>query len=353
MTSTTKSVEGFATTFCRGDEVPKFAAVARQIEVPPQLDQLPLGRFRPQDEFRLFINVLRAARRERALLLFSSRGRLKPELLATVLIGFWPRRWRPAVVLYGEMFQPNTGLRNRIEQLIMCLADRAIERYVVYSRAECELFPRVWNLSSDKMRHCYQLREGEFDTLPTVSHQSHVFAGGDSFRDYEAVLAAARELPEVRFVLCTTRLAGRNDLPENVEAGPVPFAQFVELMLSAAVVLVPLQKGLNRITGTMTYLESMWLKKFTVVPDALAVREYVEDRVTGLVVDGSTEDYVKTICWAMAPENASQVARICEQAHETVNQRFTLERHAKGLLDIMDEIAGKADVLSQPAKVGG
>ncbi len=46
--------------------------------------------------------------------------------------------------------------------------------------------------------------------------------GGDSFRDYEAVLAAARQLPEVRFVLCTTRLAGRDDLPENVEASPVP-----------------------------------------------------------------------------------------------------------------------------------
>ncbi len=124
-------------------------------------------------------------------------------------------------------------------------------------------------------------------------------------------------------------------------------------MLSAAVVLVPLQKGLNRITGTMTYLKSMWLKKFTIVPDALAVREYVEAGITGRVVDGSTEDYVKTIRWAMAPENSSQIARICEQAHDTVNRRFTLERHGKDLLDIMKEIAGKADVLSQPAKVGG
>ena len=86
----------------------------------------------------------------------------------------------------------------------------------------------------------------------------------------------------MRFVLCTTRLAGRDDLPANVEAGPVPFARFVELMLSAAVVLVPLHKELHRITGTMTYLESMWLKKFTVVPDALAVREYIEDNVPGV-----------------------------------------------------------------------
>jgi len=348
MSTTTEPAEVFATTFCRGAEVPAFAAMARQISVPPQLDRLPLGRFRPRDEIRLFTNVLRAARREQMLLLFSSRGRLKPELLATILIGFWPRRWRPAIVLYGEMFQPNTGLRHRIERLIMRLADRAIERYVVYSRAECEFFPRAWNLSPDKIRYCYQLREGEFDTLPSVPQQSHVFAGGDSFRDYETVLAAARQLPEVRFVLCTTRLAGRDDLPANVEAGPVPFTRFVELMLSAAVVLVPLQQGLHRITGTMTYLESMWLKKLTIVPDALAVREYVEDGVTGCVVDGSTEDYMHAIRWAMTPENASQVARICEQAHETVSQRFTLERHAKGLLDIMAEITGEDKASSYP-----
>ncbi len=323
--------------------MPDFAAAARQIAVPAQLDQLPLGRFRPWDEVRLLVNVLRAGGREKALLLFSSRGRCKPELLATVLIGFWPRRWRPAVVLYGEMFEPNRGLRHRLERLIMRLADRAIERYVVYSEAECHIFPGLWQVNEDKMRYCHQLREGEFDSLPSIPQQNHVFAGGDSFRDYEAVLVAARELPDVRFVLCTTRLAGRGDLPPNVESGPVPFERFVELMLSAAVVLVPLRKGFHRITGTMTYLEAMWLKKLTVVPDALAVREYVEDGVTGKVVDGSAKDYIHAIRWAQAPENAEQLMCICERAHETVTKRFTLDRHARGLLTIMDELAEGRD----------
>lgn len=58
-------------------------------------------------QLRLLRAILRAARHGRPLILFSSRGSLKADLCACILLGFW--RARPPVVLVGEMWQPGTG----------------------------------------------------------------------------------------------------------------------------------------------------------------------------------------------------------------------------------------------------
>lgn len=341
MASGLNSPKSFATTIGGyGNE--QFTARAERIPVPATLDQHPPGKFRLADELKLFLRVVQSAAKKDALLLFSSRGKLKPELLATAVVGLWPKRWRPAIVLYGEMYEQDTGIRGRIERLIMKLADRAVTRYAVHSEAERELFAEAWNVSTSKIRVCRITYRVEQATAPCDKPRGkHIFAGGNAFRDYEPLLEAARKLPELQFIISTTRLGGRTDIPTNVQVGMVDHEQFVSLMETAAAVVVPLKKGLRRAAGMMTYLESMALGTLTIVSDALAVREYIQDGETGLVVDGSADSYVQAIQWALDPANHDRVTQICHQARQTLHTQYTQNSRITQLLNVMDEVTGK------------
>ena len=329
----------FATTFGSGFEDSRFAARAYKIDVPRRLDVLPRHKFYPGDEFRLFLNVLHAAQHQKTLLLFSSRGFLKPEPLAALVLSFRPKHRRPKVMLYGEMYEPNRGPLGLLEKLFIRMMDRSIARYVVYSRAEAANFAHTWGIDPAKINVCnFYLRKAKMAlSLPALPPEPHIFAGGNSFRDYEALLGAARQLPEYEFVLCTTRLAQRKDLPSNVKVSWPPLDEYYALMFSAALVIIPLQPRLHRSAGMLTYLEAMWYKKPFIVSNAPGVRDYVLDREDGLIVDGTIENYIQGIRWMLNPANKERVAQMCEKAHQAVMEHFTLEKHITQLLAVIDE----------------
>ncbi|MBK8988705.1 MAG: glycosyltransferase family 4 protein [Chloroflexi bacterium] len=318
---------------------PRFVARARPIPLPDRLNKVPRGKFRPVDETVLFWRVLRAARRERVLLLFSSRGYLKPELLATAVIGLWPRRWRPFIIFYGEMYEKDAGLRGLIEPWVMKLADRAVFRFTVHSQAEIPVFTRLWGIDPGKVRACSFFNKNARPgvVVPDKPRGQHIFAGGTSFRDYEPLLAAARLLPNREFVIATNRLDGRTDLPANVKAGLVPPAEFDRLIDTAAAVVVPLRTDARRIIGMLTYLQAMWAKKPTIVSDTLGAREYIEDGKTGIIVSGTPESYVTAIEWVLDPANDDRIYEMCQTAHAAVRQHFTIEAHVTQLLAVVDE----------------
>jgi len=318
---------------------PRFTARARLISIPRQLDKVPRGKFSLRQEARLFWRVLRAARQERVMLLFSSRGYLKPELLATAVIGLWPKRRRPRIIFYGEMYEPNTDWRRFIEPLLMKLADRAVFRFAVHSQAEVPVFAQLWGIDETKVRGCsfYHKKAGSGVSVADKPRGRHIFAGGTSFRDYEPLLAAARLLPHHEFIIATNRLDGRPDMPPNVRAGLVTPAEFDQLIDTAAAVVVPLRRDVHRIIGMLTYLQAMWAKKPTIVSDTLGVREYVTDGKTGLIVSGTPESYVAAIEWVLDPANDGRIRQMCAAAHHTVNQQFTIANHVSQLLAIVDE----------------
>jgi glycosyltransferase involved in cell wall biosynthesis len=322
---------------------PRYIARMHVIEVPP----IPKpGTYNLSDEARLFFRVIRAALKERVLLLYSSRGYFKPELLAAAAIGCWPRRFRPTVVFYGDMYEPSKSLRNKVERFILKVADRAIQRYVLMSEADCVVFQATWDIDPHKVRTCpVFLRHPH--TEPSgkpVTEGDYIFAGGESLRDFEPLLAAAACLPEYKFVISSSQLKNRTDLPRNVTVTAARFADFINLMQSARVVVVPLQKNTRRSAGAITYLSAMWLKKPLIVTDALGVREYVEDRKTGLVVDGSPDSYVRALSWLFDPTNALAVECLREEAHHVVSAQYLLEHHVTRLLDLIDEVTAEGEL---------
>lgn len=326
---------GWATTLDYLMGVPDFAAVFEKVTMPPWTYATGYDLW---GEIALLKGVLLAATKYEGLLLFTGRGRFKPEVLAVFLLSFLPRRWRPTIVLSGESWEPNTGWRAALDRIIVRFADRAITRYAFLSNDERRLFPLIWGVDAAKVRFTpftYSLTAEELQGC--VETGTYIFAGGNSFRDYAPLVEAARMMPEHSFVFATRKLNDYPNLPPNVRAGQVPTDEYVRLLRGAALVVVPLRMGTYRASGQQTYLNAMALKKLVIVNDALGVRDYVRHGENGLVVRGTPESYVEALHWALDPENKSNVEHMIECAYQDVLQRFNSTCYAQALISIMKE----------------
>ncbi len=326
--------KNFATTLPYPDD-PRFAERAQFIEVP----SVGLGEQTLGDEIKLMWRILRTARHTKVLLLFSSWGRFHPDLLATAVIGLLPKRFHPLIILMGEMWQPSSGKKHYLERLIIKLADRAIYRYAFLSTDELEIFPQLWHIDPRKGRFCPYFFTIDAHELILDEPQApkFIFAGGNSFRDYDTLLQVARQLPEQQFVIATSRLDGRTDIPPNVTTQFMSHQQFLHTLQTAEIVIIPMQQGLSRAVGQQTYLNAMWLGKPTIVNHALGVLDHVQPNETAIVVDGSPDSYVTAVQWIRNPQNQAQVARMTQQAHQVTKQQFSFEQHIICLLNIVDE----------------
>jgi hypothetical protein len=312
---------------------PNFADRVREIVRRP-----PPGKL--MDAIRIFFQVLRLASREDRLLLSSSWGSVHPELLASALIGLWPARARPSIYLLGCMWEPDMGLRGLSEKILVRLADRAVDRYIVQSTEEMTVFPEIWKVSPTKIRFCpffFSFTEDELRAVEETPSGDHIFAGGNSLRDYEPLIRAAWCMPERKFIIATRLLDDRPDLPENVEARPVSHHEFVSLMYSSAATIVPIQPGLRRAAGQQTYLNAMWMGKPTIVTDTLGVRDHIRHKETGMIVDGTAAGYIDALDWIFNPHNRPAVDQMTIAARKDVEEKFSFDNHIDCLLKIMDE----------------
>lgn len=131
--------------------VPEFAAVFEKVAMPPWIYETGYDLW---GEIALLKGVLQAATKYEGLLLFTGRGRFKPEVLAVFLLSFLPHRRRPTIVFCGEAWEPNTGWRAVLDRIIVRFADRVISRYALISNDESRLFSLVWGVDEAKSALC-------------------------------------------------------------------------------------------------------------------------------------------------------------------------------------------------------
>lgn len=338
MHSSSESPEIQPPFFSKTIEYKEFGAAAHLID---NLPYVPPNPHTLLDELRMLFRVLREARRARVLLLDSSNGRIYPDLLACVLLGFMPRRMRPAIALVGDMWQPNDGPRGLLERVIIRLADRGIDRYAITTTEELEALPRLWGIDRRKLRVCpFHASFSEEDlreAAPPVA--GHIFAGGNSNRDYRPLVEAARHLPEHQFILATNRLHQIVDPPPNVTAGPLPHEEFVRLMRSAAAVVVPVRQDLQRSSGQQTYLNAMLLKKPVIVNEVFGAHDHISSWQDGIIVDGTPESFAQALRWVLDPANAAAVAAMGEAGHKKVLENFTARHFVDSLIAVGRELA--------------
>ena len=271
-------------------------------------------------------SLLRASRRHEALVL---NGSVRPDQIAATAIA---RRRRPPAVVLADA----TWKAGRLRRAAVRALDHENAHFCVLSEAEAALFPANWGVAPERVHVTpfhWVLDERDVEAVPGPG--SGVFAGGDSLRDYGPLLAAADGMEAE--VTVASRWPRPERLARNVRLGPLPSARYHEELRQAAVVVVPLEPRGDRSAGQQTYLNAMVLGKPVVVTDSLGVREYVDDRQTGLIVPpGDTRALRAALDWLLDPENADQAQAIGARARAAALERFGPEEYVRRLLEVVD-----------------
>lgn len=273
------------------------------------------------------IRVVRRAGSHEAVVL---NGSVRRDQLAAALLA--RRRRRPAVVLKEATWKAGGRARRT--------AIRAIEHrdahYCVLSQEEATLFPATWGVAPERVHvtpYHWVLDESQVEEVPDTD--GTIFAGGDSLRDYRPLLEAAEGLAAGVTIASRSRAPVR--APANVTIGELNQRRYEDRFRSASIVVVPLALRRDRSAGQQTYLNAIVLGKPVVVTDALGVRDYVEDRRTGLIVPpGDAAALRAALEWLLDPANAGEVRAIGERARAVALERFGPEQYVRRLLEVVD-----------------
>ena len=214
------------------------------------------------------------------------------DLIAAAAIA---RRGRP-VLLLDATWEPGSraltpGRRTQAADVVPTMGRRAIRaairaldhpliHYVVFSTGELRTFPETWSVPPDRVH--FLPYWGRPSPRGDVAGGPRVFAGGDSLRDYRALLQIAGDVPAP--ITVATRLPLPPALPENVDAGPLEPDAFARAAREATIAVVPMLAGAVRSAGHRTYIDAMLAEQAVVVTDSLGVRDHVRDGGTALVV---------------------------------------------------------------------
>lgn len=289
--------------------------------------------------WQLVIRLLRRSRQYDTLVI-DGAGRYHERIAAAAV-----RWWRPRVRIIITDATWSPGVR-RVGRFLRRIAVWALDgprtHYLVLSTDEQRSFPTTWRVDPERVHFTpFYWTLPEPDPKPLSG--SGIFAGGNSLRDYETLLAAVTPLTSETITIATTWIPPSGAAPAHVHVAPVHHDRFLELLRTSDIVITPMPPGLIRSAGQQTYLNAMALGKITITSDVPGARDYIEEGVTGLIVPPGRPDVLRgAIEWALDPSNAAAASEMRARAAESV-RCFNPDAYVEHILDVVDSL---------PARVG-
>jgi len=291
---------------------------------------------------RYLVRFSRLARDADAVVLRGTSGLHEGyvELVAALLLKF--RRRRPRTVIgdatwdvTSRRLEDRLSVARPLARFGARLAIRAVDgRHVIYgvlSSEELRDFPARWQVEPQRVRFVPFCATMPISRRDEASSGSYVFAGGDSYRDYDLLVAAAENLDVSVKIATSWKPSG--SLPPNVSVGWLPKDEYDRALLGARAVVVPLRAA-ARSAGQQTYLNAMMLGKPVIVTDVYGVHDYISDGETGLITAPDPIALRGALEWVLDPGNTDDVTRMTERAAQVVKERFLLKDYFGRLWDL-------------------
>jgi len=160
-----------------------------------------------------------------------------------------------------------------------------MDQLLVTSGVERKIYQRLLSVSLSRLHFLPEGPRSELRNRSAVPVRDYVFAYGNSDRDFESLVTAAREIPSPVIIL-SQAFRPRGPLPENVRLmrAFVSEDEMFNLVAGSRCCVLPI-KGDRVAAGQNSMLEIMALGRPLVVSRNFATEEYAEDQVSALFFD--------------------------------------------------------------------
>ena len=254
------------------------------------------------------------------------------------------RVFRLKIPILAHVFNFPT-LPRRVWRPLFSLAFSRIDRFVVHSTMERDIYAKIFGIPVEKFDVVlWGVRPPavEAPEMP-LEPGDYVAVIGQYCRDYRTLVEVARHLSELRFVLVARpdNLDGLC-LPSNVFFRPnLPFEKTMNVLLHSRFMVLPLI-GSEVPAGHVTLVAAMHLGKAVVISDSAGVRDYARHGENALIVPvGSTDDLVAatkqlwdnpTLCSKLGENGRRFTARECSEERITEHFRNWLMDYGIGTM---------------------
>jgi glycosyltransferase involved in cell wall biosynthesis len=184
-------------------------------------------------------------------------------------------------------------LPSRAKRLVFAIALSRIDRFVVFSTVERNLYAKVFSLPVERFDVVlWGVRPPRVEAPETpLEVGDYVCALGGNARDYRTLIEAARRLPDLRFVLVVRpeSLLGLKLPPNVIVHLNLPFGKAMNVLLHSRFMVLPLVNS-EVPCGHVTLVAAMHLGKGVVITDSAGVRDYVRHGDNALTVTAGCID---------------------------------------------------------------
>ena len=248
------------------------------------------------------------------------------------------RRHAPHVLMAHNLTSPR---KHALQQRTGYLGRFA--RVVVQCREQERYLLAVARLPADRVRFVYGMVDHHFWTPGAATGEPYILSVGQEQRDYPTLVAAARLLPQTRFVVVASSLWARaggiatDDLPPNVcvERG-LSWVALRERYRGASAVVVPLLAGTRYAAGLNGVLEAMATGKPVLVTRTPGIADYADADENALVVPPADPAALAAAIQRLGGD-AALSDRLARCARQTVDAGRNLQTYAQALAQIVRE----------------
>jgi glycosyltransferase involved in cell wall biosynthesis len=225
--------------------------------------------------------------------------------------------------------------------------DSTGDHYIVFSEWEIGLYRARLGIDAERMHFLPYGDWSPTSAAPGAAAPEHsggggyYFAGGYSNRDYPALIAAFRAIPQRLVIVCSalnTELDAL-DIPPNVTIlCDLPGAAFDAYVRDAKACIIPLRHDTGA-SGQSVMLRLMRNRKIIVATDFGSIRGYVVDGESGLLVKDMERDLPAIV--ARIERDPAGAAPLGEAAYERYCRHFSMEAGSEALDRILEAVLAR------------
>jgi glycosyltransferase involved in cell wall biosynthesis len=179
-----------------------------------------------------------------------------------------------------------TELPNLLKRVVFSLAFKRVDRFVVFSTAEKTVYANAFGVPESRFEFVHWgVRPPNVIGPPPSNSGNYICAIGGNARDYTTLISAARQLPDILFVLVVRpfNLAGV-DLPPNVAVHiNLSVEASMNVLCYSRFMVLPLVNSVVP-CGHVTIVAAMHLGKAMIVTASVGVSDYVKQGENSLLV---------------------------------------------------------------------
>lgn len=228
----------------------------------------------------------------------------------------------------------------RLRLKLLSFSVPGIDFFLCTSTREERIYSEMFRIPIDAIRFFPIAPPGDLPGSCTFPVEDYVFSYGNSDRDYETLLRAAKDF-DARVVIVSQAYSPKTALPDSVVLlqDKVAWRDLVRLIAGARVVVMPLQ-DFNISAGQTAMLETMIMGRPLVVTSNMATVEYATHLQSALFYDaGDAEQLASHV--RLLLENRELAEEMGRKAGWEAGRFFDLQ--ASILLDVLQRLAEARD----------